>query len=512
MISASSISVFLPVLLPLLGGIILLLSRFVGTKIQQKISMALLIILVATTINSLQSAIQNGVQVYELGNWVAPFGIVLVLDGLSAMMLLATSLLAIAALWYAISSKIDIKGAGFHALFQFQLFGLNGAFLTGDLFNLFVFFEILLIASYGLLVHGGGKERTRAGLQFVVINLIGSAIFLFAVGGLYGMLGTLNIADLSVKAAEISSVDRGLVMAAGFLLLVVFGVKSAMFPLYLWLPKAYSEASAPVAALFAIMTKVGIYSIIRVHGTIFGDSFGEYGFFYMPILLVLGMVTLVMGALGVAASKRLGEQVSYLVLVSVSILLIGLGINTEESLSATLYYMLHSIIMPGAFFLLVHMISIGRGEQKDIFVQGVSMQGKILLGSTFMVCAVALTGMPPFSGFIGKFLILSSALGSDLFWWVLSVVLITGLIIIISLARSGSLIFYNVKDIESSSPVTMNIKAYLSIVFLLSLIIALVIFAGNVVEFTDMVSSQIYNSSGYIDAVLGTDTLKGARQ
>lgn len=493
---------FMPVLLPLLGGILLLIIRSSSFKTQQIVSFLLTLLLVGVAICSLGVANQGMPQIYTLGNWIAPFGIVLVLDQLSAMMVLVTSLLAVASLWYAISTKLDSKGEHFHILFQLQLFGLNGAFLTGDLFNLFVFFEILLLASYGLLLHGGGKLRTKAGLQFVVINLIGSTIFLFAVGALYGILGTLNIADMSMKIAQLPAENQGVVAAAGLLLLIVFGIKAAMFPLYLWLPQAYTNTSAPIAALFAIMTKIGIYSIIRTHGTLFGESASELSFYYMPWVLGLGLITLVMGAFGVAASKRLREQVSYLVLCSIATLLIGIGINSQESLSATLYYMVHSTIIAGSFFLLSDMISRSRGSLEDRFTSGISMHSKVLLGGTFMVIAIAMTGMPPFSGFIGKLLILSSALESSWFWLILAVVLISSLIMIISLARSGSLLFYNVQKGELCETTKLNKMAYMPILFLISLILLLVLFADNIVDFTDSISLYMYSQTDYIEAVL----------
>jgi len=495
-------SAFIPVLLPLLGGILLLMIRWTSFRTQRIVSFLLTLLLVGVTICTLKVAIEGTAQVYSLGNWAAPFGIVLVLDRFSAVIILLTSLLAIASLWYAISTKLDLKGEHFHVLFQFQLFGLNGAFLTGDLFNLFVFFEILLLASYGLLLHGGGKLRTKAGLQFVVINLVGSTLFLFAIGVLYGITGTLNIADMSMKIAQLPAESQGVVAAGGLLLLVVFGIKAAMFPLYLWLPQAYTNTSAPIAALFAIMTKIGIYSIIRVHGTLFGESAGELSFYYMPWVLGLGLITLVMGALGVAASRRLREQVSYLVLASIAILLVGIGINSQEALSATIYYMLHSTIIAGAFFLLSDMISKSRGSLEDRFSPGVSMHSKALLGSTFMVAAIAMTGMPPFSGFIGKLLILSAGLESSWFWWILAIVLASSLIMIISLARSGSLLFYNVQKVELSKSTKLNKTAYMPIVFLLFLMLLLVVFAGVIVDFTDSIAFYMYDQSGYIEAVL----------
>ena len=212
--------------------------------------------------------------VYRLGDWPAPYGIVLVIDRLGAMMLVLTSLVALPVLWYA-SGGWDAHGRHFHPLFQFQLMGLGGAFVTGDLFNLFVFFEVLLIASYVLMLHGQGRERLRVGLHYVVLNLAASALFLIGVALLYAKTGTLNLADLALRVPKIDGPDATLVQAAALLLLVVFGFKAALAPLSMWLPATYAAATAPVAALFAILTKVGVYAIVRVHGVVCGSSSGS---------------------------------------------------------------------------------------------------------------------------------------------------------------------------------------------------------------------------------------------
>ena len=265
--------VIAPALLPLLAAILLLLLRHPNLRLRRWVSLVAVLGQVGLALALMAAVSAGDILVYALGHWPAPFGIVLVADRLTAWMLVITSLLALFALLYAIRGD-DATGRHFHILFQLQLFGLNGAFLTGDLFNLFVFFEILLLASYGLLLHGGGRERTRAGLHFVVINLLGSTLFLFAVGTLYGVLGALNMADLAVKVAATPAENVALVRAAGLLLFGVFALKAALLPFYLWLPAAYTHTSAAVAALFAIMTKVGAYSILRVYTLIFGANAG----------------------------------------------------------------------------------------------------------------------------------------------------------------------------------------------------------------------------------------------
>jgi len=501
----------LPVLIPLIAGFIILLSKVGGITLQRTLNLLVVSGLVILSIALLQTSADGSYQVYLLGNWQAPFGIVLVLDRLSALMVATTSVLALASLIYAIATDTDKKGSHFHVLFQFILLGLNGAFLTGDLFNLFVFFEVLLLASYALLLHGGGRKRTKAGLHYVVINLVGATLFLFAVGALYGVLGTLNIADLAAKLAVLPEEDKGLVGAAGLLLLVVFGIKAALFPLYLWMPTAYTNTSAPVAALFAIMTKVGIYAIIRVHGTIFGDDAGILTDFHLPWVLGLGLLTLVLAAFGVMAAKELREQVAYLVLASVATLLIAVGLNNPLALSSGLYYLIHSTLIAGGMFLLADIISRGRGSFADKFESGFAMPSAILIGSMFMFGAIAMTGVPPLSGFFGKVLILNASLSHPWFAWVLAVVLIAGFITIVSMARTGSLLFYDTKDktAEHTSGEPLNKLSMMAVIALFVASPVLVIFAQPITAFTEATAKQQFNSQAYVEAVLSKQAIPG---
>src|SRR5699024_1658048 len=262
-----------PVLLPLICGALLMTTARSPIKQVRFISVSSIVLLLLSTCYLLFAANTGQIFVYALGNWSAPFGIALVLDRLSALLLVVTAVLAVFVILYAVRGD-DQRGGYFHALIQFQLAGINGAFLTGDLFNLFVFFEILLIASYALLLHGLGAARLRAALHYVVLNLIGSSLFLIAAGVFYGVAGTLNMVDLARFVAQAEGDQLYLLEAAGALLMIVFGLKAAFFPLYFWLPRAYASATAPVAALFAIMTKIGLYAILRFSTLVFGAEAG----------------------------------------------------------------------------------------------------------------------------------------------------------------------------------------------------------------------------------------------
>jgi multicomponent K+:H+ antiporter subunit D len=493
--------IILPVVLPLLAGLVLLLGVNRSQAWQRTVALAATAALLPVGLLLLQQANQDIYGVYALGDWVAPFGIVLVLDRLSALMVLLTALLSLPALLYA-SRGEDTAGPLFHALFQFQLMGLNGAFLTGDLFNLFVFFEVLLIASYALLLHGAGPARSRAGMHYVVLNLVGSGLFLIAVGTLYGITGTLNMADLAVQVAAAGPADAPLLRAAGLLLLVVFALKAALLPLYFWLPRAYSAATAPVAALFAIMTKVGIYSILRVYSLIFGSDAGLLADAAIAWLWPLALATLLLGIVGVLAARELRTLIAYLVVVSVGTLLAGFALNNADALAAALYYLLHSTLVAGGMFLLAGLIRAQRGVDGDLLQPAAPVSQPGLLGGLFFFGAVAVVGLPPLSGFIGKLLLLSSITPGPQLVWLWAVILGSGLLALLALSRAGSQLFWNTTAI---TPVAARCDCVRlsSAMLLLASALLLSLFAAPVHRYTQATAQQLFQPAGYIQAVLG---------
>lgn len=493
-----------PVLLPLCAGIVLLLGRRLNIGVRRVLSVAAVVVEIGLAIALTATVADGDILVYALGNWPAPYGIVLVADRLSAWLLLMTALLALFALLSALRGT-DVSGRHFHVLFQLQLFGLAGAFLTGDLFNLFVFFEVLLIASYGLLLHGGGRLRTRSGLHYVVLNLAGSTLFLFAVGTLYGVLGTLNMADLALKVAQAPAENAALLRAAGLMLFGVFALKAALVPLHLWLPAAYAQASAPVAALFAIMTKVGVYSILRVGTLIFGAEAGPVADLFTPWLLPLGLATLAVGTLGAMASCHLRGQVAYLVVASAGSLLTAFGLASADGIAAGLYYLPHTTFATAAAFLIADAVAARRGELADRLNPGPTMANHRILGGLFLVIAVAIVGLPPLSGFLGKFLLLRAALEHAWLPGVMAALLVAGLLSLITLARSGSLLFYRT---YSAAPHLAGSSRVLAaeltpVVGLLLLVVALTVAAGPAAEFAQATASQLLKPHHYIQAVLG---------
>lgn len=490
-----------PILLPLLSAVVMILLS--GRRgLIRTLSFLSVLTLLAISIFLLVEVSDGEIHLYALGNWLPPFGVLLVLDRLSALMLLVTAVLAFFSIAYAVRGN-DAPGDKLHAMVQFLLVGVNGAFLTGDLFNLFVFFEVLLIASYGLLLHGRGAERARAGLHYVVLNLCGSALFLIAVSALYGVTGSLNMADMADKVRQINSADAPLVATAGVLLLVVFGLKAAIAPLYFWLPRAYAAASAPVAAMFAIMTKVGVYTIVRVYTQIFGDDAGNVANLALPWLWPLALVTLALGLLGALAARELRVQIAYLVIVSVGTLLAGVALNTTASLSATFYYLIHSTLICGLLFLLADVILRQRGELLDRITKGPRLRQSALLGALFFVTAIGVVGLPPLSGFIGKLLLLDAA-GVHLDSLPLWVIVLAGsLITLMALSRSGSTIFWRTDAHEGGitriPPADKG--ALLAVIGLLVCILLLTLFAGPVLSYTQALAQQLLEPRAYSEAM-----------
>jgi len=497
----SSHLIVLPVVLPLVAGILLLFQRQGSVRVKHLIGTGATLALLLVGIALVARAAGGEVTYYALGDWQPPFGIVLVLDRLSALMVLLTAVLAVGAVVFACAGD-DERGSNFHGLFQWQLMGINGAFLTGDLFNLFVFFEVLLLASYALLLHGGGKERIMSGVHYVVLNLAGSSLFLIAVGILYGATGTLNMADMSTRLATLPAEREGLVVAGGLMLLVVFGLKAAILPLYFWLPKAYAAAPAPVAALFAIMTKVGIYAILRVYSLVFGEAVGPLANLEQAWVWWLSLGTLVAAAIGVLAARDLRLLVAYLVLVSVGTLLAGIGIGTPAAVSALLYYLIHTTLITGGLFLLAEMIGAQRGQAGTRLVKGRPLRQGGWLAVLFFAGAIAVAGMPPLSGAIGKALLLAAAEGMERAWlW--PILLLSGLAAIIALSRAGSTLFW--RSTGEADGQRLAHRQWFGVAWLMAAAPLLVVLAGPLVNYTDATAAQLASPESLTRALLNTE-------
>ncbi|MBW3111107.1 Na+/H+ antiporter subunit D [Bacillus sp. MCCB 382] len=418
----------LPILIPLFTAIILMfISKYV--KVQRGVSVLSTLLTVVTSLVLINTVHQDGIQTVNLGSWVAPFGITLVSDMLSALLVTTTSIITLVVLLYSFKSiGIERERFYYYPVVQFLLVGVNGAFTTGDIFNLFVFFEVMLMSSYVLLVLGGTKAQLREGIKYILVNVISSALFVITVAYLYSVVGTLNMADISRKIAEVD--QPGIVTAIAILFLLVFGLKGAIFPLYFWLPGSYYAPPTPVLALFgALLTKVGIYSILRTYTLFFYHDTG----FTHEILAMLAILTIVLGCIGAIAYWDVKKIIIYNIIIAVGVILFGVSTMNPEALEGAIYYLVHDMIIKAALFLLVGvMIAItGTANLKKM---GGLIKEYPWLGWTFLVAAFSLAGIPPLSGFIGKLLILRGSFAAEAYVGA-GVVLASSLLVLYSVIK-----------------------------------------------------------------------------
>jgi multicomponent K+:H+ antiporter subunit D len=527
-----------PILAPLLTGA---LQLFLTEQRVVRVGCALGSVLVQTaaaltllylTTDSMPHMWTEGVGVYAMGSWPAPFGIVLVVDRLAAFMLVLTSLVALAALVYSLAYW-DRVAPAFHSLFQFLLMGVNGAFLTGDLFNLFVFFEVLLASSYGLLLHGSGVGRVKASLHYITVNLVASFLFLIGVAMIYGMTGTLNMADLVGRISSLGPADRALFESGAAILGVAFLIKAAAWPLNFWLPATYTAASSPIGAVFSLMTKVGVYAVLRV-GTLLASGSEETSFIDVGLFYV-GAATIAYAVVGMLASHQLGRVVSFCVVASTGLLLMALGLRIDALTAPVMLYLASSVLATSAFFMVNGLAQRTRtvrmreaadlGPMPDVAYVGFGVRQRAdplsprdevgivipaamaFLGLAFVGCMLLVAGLPPLSGFLAKFALLRTAIeqtpdGTSWYTWTFcAAVLATGVAPIIALTRVGSRLFWSVRGrmtprlgiIEAGPPA-----------FLILLCVALTAGVGPVMTYLESAARSLHSPQVYIRVVMGT--------
>jgi multicomponent K+:H+ antiporter subunit D len=531
-----------PILLPLLAACVLLFLGDKRHRIKAGIGLAALLanlVLAAALMlwarHDGHPHLRHGYGVYLPSNWDVPFGIVLVLDRLSALMLVVSAVVALMALLFA-TARWHKAGARFHALFQIQVMGLNGAFLTGDLFNLFVFFEVMLAASYGLLLHGSGPSRVKAGLHYIAINLAASSLFLVGASLIYGVSGTLNMADLAQKIPQVAGADRPLLHAGCAILGIAFLAKAAMWPMNFWLVPAYAGASAPSGAVFALLTKVGVYVLLRLSTLLFSPAAGVSAGLGSDWLAWGGMATLAFGAIGMLASQRPARLAGYAVIASSGTLLAALGLARPAVTAGALYYLPSSTFAMAAFFLLAELMDRSRNpdpdaqrapedeedqlpfaladqelarsnldEDEEVLLGRPIPASTVLLGIAFTGCALLVAGLPPLSGFVGKFAMLSALLKpgggavSAANWTLVALVIASGLAALVALSRTGIRFFWT--PVERPAPVLRTVE-YLPIAVLIGLCVVLTVRAEALMRYAGATSAALYDPADYIGAVM----------
>ncbi len=519
--------VIVPVLLPLLCGALLVPLTEGRHRLKFAASYASVLGLLANGLALVLLADNHwpgGLGVYLAANWAAPFGIALVADRLSSIMLVLAAVLALAALHYA-QPRWSRIGVHFHSLFQFLLMGINGAFLTHDLFNLFVFFEVMLAASYGLVLHGYNVARLRASMQYIAVNLAAALLFLIGVALIYATTGTLNMADLAGRVATLPPRALGLLEVGVAVLALAFLAKGAMWPLGFWLPTTYAAASPPVAAMLVLMTKVGAYVVLRIWLLVFSNDAGEASRFGYDALLWGGMATIVFGAAGMLATDTAGRMAGYAAIVSSGTLLGVIGYGQQPLVTAGLYYFIASTIAIAAFVLLIELIDRIRTPGAAMLaltmevyaVEDAPAEPKgrgvpaamAFLSLAFAACALMIAGLPPLSGFVAKFGMFHAlvnpgpglpAIGAG-GWTLMALVIVSGLVAIVSLMRFGVRTFWAA---ETLGPPRLHTAEALPVAALLALSVLLTLQAQPVLDYLARASADIHRPALYIERVLGT--------
>src|SRR5690625_30092 len=488
--------VILPIIIPfIIGAILIIFSKH--HKLQRVISGFAAIVMLLLSIYLAFIVYQDGIIVLEAGNWSAPFGIVLVADMLATLMVLLTAIISTACLFFAFKTITPKREKFFfYPFYFFLLVGVNGAFLTGDIFNLFVFFEVLLLSSYGLIVHGGTKYQLRESFKYVIINVFTSALFVVAIAWLYSVTGTLNMAHIAEQVAVLK--QTGVINVIAMMLFIVFATKGALFPLYFWLPKSYFGPPAAIAALFGgLLTKVGIYAIIRVFTLIFNH---DISYSHKGIMATIAGLTMLFGVLGAVSQFDFKRILSYHIISQVGYMVMGLGIFTPLAVAGAIFYIVHHMIVKTALFLFAGAAERVTGTT-DLKKMGGLLKTHPALAWLFFISAISLAGIPPFSGFFSKFAIILAAFEEQQYI-IAGVALLVGLLTLISMMKIFSHAFWGKQKHTSEQAKVPIGKVLAPIVPLVALTIILGLAAEPIFQYSLVVAEQIMDPSIYIESVL----------
>ncbi|QXI63312.1 Na(+)/H(+) antiporter subunit D [Paracoccus marcusii] len=489
-----------PILIPLLTAVLSYLFR--KSPAGRWISVAGTVALLLASVVLMAEVLEEGVVAVQMSNWQAPFGITLVADLLGAVMVVITAITGLATVIYTLSEIPErLERLGFHALLQTLLMGVCGAFVTGDLFNLYVWFEVMLISSFGLLVLGASREQLDGGIKYVLLNLVSTIMFLAGTGLLYGLTGTLNMADLHLAVREVE--NTGLLTTVAVMFMVAFGVKAALFPLFFWLPASYHTPPVAVSAIFAgLLTKVGVYALIRMFTLVFDQDVG----FTHTILLWASVVTMVTGVLGAAAMNDFRRILSFHIISQIGYMVLGLALYTPLGLMGAVFYLVHHIIVKANLFFVAGVAKRIAGSTDLVRIGGLYAHAPVL-AFLFLIPAFSLAGFPPLSGFWAKYVVVKAALDLEM-WFVAGVSLAVGLLTIFSMTKIWGSAFWpahpdGVKPRLSDLPMGDRMALMLPIVALAALTCIIGLFPESFVLFAERAAAQLLDPTDYVTTVLG---------
>lgn len=490
----------LPIISPLFFAIVMLFF-WKNIKIHRLLNFTSSIASIIIALFLISNVNDNGIQSYQMGNWEAPFGITLVSDLLSAIMVLITSVIGFTTAIYSLATiDIEREKFGYYPLLQTLLMGINGAFLTGDIFNLYVWFEVMLISSFVLLALGGKREQLEGAIKYVTLNLLSSALFLAGVGILYGLAGTLNMADLARKLPLINNPEMTTVVS--ILFLIAFGIKSAVFPLFFWLPSSYHTPPAAVSAIFAgLLTKVGVYALMRVFTLIFINNID----FTHTIILIIAGFTMLTGVLGAASQMDFRKILSFHIISQIGYMIMGLGLYSPLAIAGGIFYIIHHIIVKTNLFFISGVVNKMRNTYQLKQLGGLYKLYP-LLGLLFLIPALSLAGIPPLSGFWAKFTVVKA--GIDLGEYsIVAVSLVVGLLTLYSMTKIWNEVFWkdepNQDNIGDEPTSFQKVFLFLPIIILAIITITIGLNVEPFFKIAEQASSQLLNQTEYINAVLG---------
>jgi multicomponent Na+:H+ antiporter subunit D len=488
----------LPILIPLAGAALSLIA-WRSRQLHRAVAVVSAGGQLVASIVLLRNVLQDGIQVTSLGSWPAPFGIVFVADIFSAVMVCVAALTGFAVMLYSLTAIDRRREAyGYYPLASLLLMGVCGAFLTGDIFNLYVWFEVMLISSFVLLALGGERPQFESAMKYVTLNLISSAIFLAAVGLLYGLTGTLNMADLARQLPLVA--EQQLVVAISMLFLIAFGIKAAVFPLFFWLPASYHTPPAAVSAIFAgLLTKVGVYALIRVFTLLFVQDVAlTHG-----IILVIAALTMLTGVLGAIAQNEFRRILSFHIISQIGYMIAGLGIFTKLALAASIFYIVHHIIVKTNLFL-VSGVSYHLTGTYELKRSGGLYAKYPFLSLLFLIPAMSLAGIPPLSGFFAKLGLIEAGLAREEYALV-AVAAFTGLLTLYSMTKIWGEAFWKPRPDEVAAGAVAEMQSrrlMIPIAGLAAITLAIGFGAGWLFEISVTAAGQLLDTSLYIKAVL----------
>ncbi|TVR57949.1 MAG: Na+/H+ antiporter subunit D [Candidatus Competibacteraceae bacterium] len=501
--------VALPILIPLLFGAVSL-AFWRSQRVQRWLGVIGTGALLWSSIVLLDATRRDGYLIMHMGDWAGPFGIVLVSDLFGAIMVVLAAITGFATALYSLASvPRELEKFGYYPLMHLLLAGVCGAFLTGDIFNLYVWFEVLLVASFALLILGGERAQMEGAIKYVTLNLLSSVLFLSAVGLLYGLTGTLNMADIAWKLGQIDDEQAGLVTVISILFMVSFGIKAAAFPLFFWLPASYHTPQVAVSALFAgLLTKVGVYALFRVFTLIFTQ---EVEFTHTLLLWMAGL-TMLTGVLGAAAQFEFRRILSFHIISQIGYMILGLALFTPLALVGGVFYIMHHIIVKANLFLVSGLVYRLRGsyELKEL---GGLYRDMPWVGILFLIPALSLAGLPPLSGFFAKFILIRAGLETGA-WVAVGVALLVGLLTLYSMIKIWGEVFWKAAPAGESAPETVERRSersrgrdlyffYLPIAGLAVLTLIIGLSAQPIYVLAETAAGQLLDPAGYIEAVLG---------